>query len=347
MTLVRDRGARSADRGAGTVRGARSARLARRHEPSAGRLLELGGGRAPVWRRRRLRGARRARWLALRDAQPDVIASRVQRWHRRVLLVCAGCTFSVDALQDHRPVGDPDLAVGDPADWRPGPTARSRCRDLTAPPPPRSDADPCAGAPRSAANTVAAACVIGQPPTIDGDLTDWPTAQFLPLSKTNAAQANGTWDDAASPTTRDSSARYSRALGSDVSLRRDFDHRRHPRSTPNHRRASDNDALEIFVDGKHDRSAPATAATTGSSSIPPTAEGRRRKVAVVASPRPAPPRGVEAGTGPRSEPSRRRSRGASSAAARSRPGASSASISSSTTTTATDDTTRDRDLILL
>jgi hypothetical protein len=177
----------------------------------------------------------------------------VQRWTVAVLLVCAGCKFSVDAIQDPGPVGDPDLAVGDPADLASGAAGDLGAVDLTVPPPPDLTPDPCAGAPALGVGNFAASCVIGQPPTIDGDLSDWPTAQFLPLSKTNAAQANGSWDTGVANDSN-SSARYLvrwdlTYLYVAISITDDI--RRTP--NPSGSQLSNNDAIEIFVDGNHSR----------------------------------------------------------------------------------------------
>jgi len=171
-----------------------------------------------------------------------------------MLLVCAGCKFSVDAIKDPGPIGDLDLAVADPGDMAIAAVGDLDPVDLTVLPPPDLTPDPCAGAPPLGVNNIAAACVIGQPPTIDGDLSDWPTAQFLPLSKTNAAQANGSWDTAIA-NDANSSARYFvrwdlTYLYVAISIADDI------RETPNPpgSQLSNNDAVEIFVDGNHSRS---------------------------------------------------------------------------------------------
>jgi hypothetical protein len=169
------------------------------------------------------------------------------------LVVCAaGCSFSIRASDG---VGDApdlattvdDLATSDPADLATISDLTVVVHDLTV--------DPCAGAPTLGSGNVAAQCVIGNPPTVDGNLADWPMAQFLPMTKTTSAQANGTWDTSV-PNDANSSARFSvkwdlQYLYVAVSISDDV------RNTPNSGTTSlsNNDALEIFVAGQHDRAA--------------------------------------------------------------------------------------------
>jgi len=116
----------------------------------------------------------------------------VRIWIVAAALVFAGCNFNIRALTL---VDDSDLAVaGGAADLAMPSTADLGPADLSVQSPPDLRPDPCAGAPALGVNNVAAQCVIGTPPTIDGDLSDWPMAQFLPVTKAVAAQANGTWD---------------------------------------------------------------------------------------------------------------------------------------------------------
>jgi hypothetical protein len=167
-------------------------------------------------------------------------------------LVCAGCQFSLRAL-DNVGTGDvPDLAVADAVDLAVGDPIDLATADLTAVVHDLT-VDPCAGAPALGVNNIAAQCVIGNPPTIDGNLADWPLAQFLPMSKTTSAQANGTWDTAVANDTN-SSARFfvqwdTTYLYVAISIADDV------RNTPNTGTTalSNNDAVEIFLDGNHSR----------------------------------------------------------------------------------------------
>ena len=171
-----------------------------------------------------------------------------------MLFVCAGCKFSVDALQGIGAVGGDDLAVSQPDDLAVDPMPDLATLDLTMPSsPPDLVPDPCVGAPALGSSNLAAQCVIGTPPKIDGDLSDWPLAQFVAMTKATSAQANGTWDVAGIPNDTNSSARFFvrwdlTYLYVAVSIADDV------RNTPNTGSAiSNNDALEIFVDGQHDR----------------------------------------------------------------------------------------------
>jgi len=183
----------------------------------------------------------------------------VQRSAVALLVLCAGCKFSVDALKNLGDTTGGDLAVGAPADLATGGGAAdvdlATLADLAAPAaPPDLLADPCAGAPSLGNGNVAAQCVIGTPPTIDGNLADWPTASFLSMTKATAAQANGTWDVTGIPNDTNASARYFvrwdlSYLYVAVSITDDVQNT--PNSTGS--QLSENDALEIFVDGKHDQ----------------------------------------------------------------------------------------------
>lgn len=168
-----------------------------------------------------------------------------------LLLVCAGCRFSVDAITD-TPAPD-DLATSAAGDLATSLMLDLGVADLTVVPPDDLTPDPCAGAPALGINNIGAQCVIGNPPTIDGDLSDWPMAQFLPMTKATAAQANGSWDTGVANDTNSSARYYVRwdltylyvaiAAADDI------------RQTPNSGSAiSNNDAIEIFVDGNHSRS---------------------------------------------------------------------------------------------
>jgi hypothetical protein len=166
-----------------------------------------------------------------------------------MLLVCAGCRFTVDAIEG---LGAPDdLPAADPVDLAASEEPDLGATDLATAP---GDLvpDPCGSAPALGAGNVAAQCVIGKPPVIDGDLADWPLAGFLAITKSSAAQNSGTWDTAV-PNDANSSARYFvewdlSYLYVAVSVTDDV------RNTPNvPPQLTDNDAVEVFVDGKHDR----------------------------------------------------------------------------------------------
>ena len=183
----------------------------------------------------------------------------MQRSTVALLVLCAGCKFSVDALKNLGDTAGGDLGVAAPDDLATGGGAAdvdlAALADMGAPAaPPDLVADPCAGAPALGAGNLAAQCVIGAPPTIDGNLADWPTASFLPMTKTTAAQANGTWDVTGIPNDTNSSARYFvrwdlSYLYVAVSITDDVQNT--PNTTPS--QLSENDAVEIFVDGKHDQ----------------------------------------------------------------------------------------------
>ena len=178
-----------------------------------------------------------------------------------MLLVCAGCKFSVDALKGIGDVAGSDLAVADDlamggGGGGGGTDDLAMLVDMAMPAtPPDLVPDPCAGAPALGNGNLAAQCVIGTPPTIDGNLADWPSASFLPMSKTTSAQANGTWDVTGIPNDTNSSARYMvrwdlSYLYVAVSVTDDVQNTPNPAGS----QISENDALEIFVDGGHEQS---------------------------------------------------------------------------------------------
>lgn len=183
----------------------------------------------------------------------------MQRFTVALLLLCAGCRFSIDALNGGDVAGG-DLAVAD--DLAMGGGVVDAAADLAmggdmAMPsgPPDLVADPCAGAPALGSGNVAAQCVIGTPPTIDGNLADWPMSSFLPMTKTSSAQANGTWDVSGIPNDANASARYFvrwdlSYLYVAVSINDDVQNT--PNTMPS--QLSENDAIEIFVDGGHEQS---------------------------------------------------------------------------------------------
>jgi len=161
-----------------------------------------------------------------------------------VLSGVCGCTFDVPAL-DVPASGLPDL-LAVPVDAEPAAPP-----DLATP-----DAqpdDPCA-APLPVANTISAACVIGSPPTIDGNLADWPTALFTnTLSYATAAEHTGTWS--ATPADNDLNSSAVFALRWDQSFLylavRVSDQTRSSVQANYY----EGDSVEIYVDGQHDRAA--------------------------------------------------------------------------------------------
>ncbi len=176
-----------------------------------------------------------------------------------MLLVCAGCKFTVDALKGIGDVAGSDLGVADDlavGGGGGGSVDLATPVDVALPAgPPDLVPDPCAGAPALGSGNTAAQCVIGTPPTIDGKLDDWPTASFLPMTKTTSAQANGTWDVAGIANDINSSARWFvrwdlQYLYVAVSISDDVQNTPNPPGS----QISDNDAIEIFVDGGHERS---------------------------------------------------------------------------------------------
>ena len=174
-----------------------------------------------------------------------------------LVVVCGGCHFKVGAIPGvdlgdtpDRPdlagsIGGDDLGLGE-VDFS-GVTLDLAGVDLTM--------DPCGTPTALGQGNVAAQCVIGAPPTIDGDLTDWPTASFLPLTHVTAEGSSvaSTWHSSDTANDADSSARYfvkwdrtylyvAASITDDVL------------KTPNSGdQLSYNDALEIFLDGAHDR----------------------------------------------------------------------------------------------
>ncbi|HEX6837596.1 MAG TPA: sugar-binding protein [Polyangia bacterium] len=186
----------------------------------------------------------------------------MQRCTVALLFVCAGCKFSVHALTGIGDVADlavvDDLATGGGGGSGGGGTSDDLATilDLAMPAgPPDLVPDPCVGAPALGNGNVAAQCVIGTPPTIDGNLADWPINSFLPMTKTTSAQATGTWDVAGIPNDTNSSARWLvrwdlSYLYVAVSVTDDVQNTPNPAGS----QISENDAIEIFVDGGHERS---------------------------------------------------------------------------------------------
>jgi hypothetical protein len=161
-----------------------------------------------------------------------------------VLLGVGGCRFVLQGLPlTAAPAdagggggGQPDLlAAGDLA-------------------PPAPDLlDPCAGAPPPPAGALAAACVIGAPPTLDGKLDDWPAARFLPITRAAADYNEGAWPDGAPADDATLSGRFALAWDARalyIAVRVTDDVRVVSPANINNR-----DSLELFLDGDHDRAA--------------------------------------------------------------------------------------------
>ncbi len=118
--------------------------------------------------------------------------------------------------------------------------------------------DPCGGAsaaPDADGGIVGARCVIGAPPTVDGKLDDWKSADFTALNHRNAAQQGGTWSPSATQDDADCSARF--ALRWDqvylyFAVEYDDDVRGvHPASGLG--TIYLDDAVELYLDGNYDR----------------------------------------------------------------------------------------------
>jgi hypothetical protein len=163
-----------------------------------------------------------------------------------VLAGVGGCTFGVPGL------GETDAS-------QPPPDLSQVAVDSAAPPvppdlaiPDAAPADPCA-APLPVANTIGAACVIGNPPTLDGNLSDWPTALFSnTLSYATAAEHIGSWASLPADNDLNSSAVFA--------LRWDQTYLYLAVRVSDQSRSSvqvyyyDGDSVEIYLDGLHDRS---------------------------------------------------------------------------------------------
>jgi Carbohydrate family 9 binding domain-like len=159
-----------------------------------------------------------------------------------VWIVGCACRFTVDGVGDDAAAPGADLASsgadqGAP-DFAPAPDLADPCGTVASP-------DPSAAP---------AACVIGTPPVIDGDLADWPAARFT-QTVTHASAGTyqaGAWTGSFSTDDADCSAEF--ALAWDASFLyvavRAFDQTRASPPTPNDWEV---DSLELYVDGLHDR----------------------------------------------------------------------------------------------
>lgn len=170
-----------------------------------------------------------------------------------MVFACAGCRFSVNGATGGGVGGggggggspEGDLGAGGEVDFAGVALDLSGAGDLTL--------DPCGNAPPLGAGNLAAQCTIGDPPTLDGDLADWVIGDFRPLTRANAARADGEWYPSEATNDLDLSARFfikwdETYLYIAASITDDI--RQAPYGPPD---LQHNDALEIYLDGKHDR----------------------------------------------------------------------------------------------
>jgi hypothetical protein len=117
--------------------------------------------------------------------------------------------------------------------------------------------DPCGNATVGDAD-LGARCMIGAPPTINGNADDWAQGQFVSLTHANAAFNGGTGTWTGDPTQDDADCSSRFALGWDkealyvVVVARDDVRAIHPAETNYY----NDDATELFFDGDGDRSGP-------------------------------------------------------------------------------------------
>lgn len=164
------------------------------------------------------------------------------------LVLCAACRFGVpssgvDGSEDLAlPMAADDLAVADAA----------------LPPPPDLSVDPCGPALTPPAGVVAARCVIGDPPALDGDLGEWGALEYtLTHENAQAQSASNSWTGTPAVDDADSSAQFSVRWDLSylyVAIHVTDDIRGVHPSAPNYATYLD-DAAELYVDGLHDRTA--------------------------------------------------------------------------------------------
>jgi hypothetical protein len=168
----------------------------------------------------------------------------VQRCVVAVLVFCGACRFTVEGLNNDS--GSADLAQGGGDDLAVPPGSDLAGLDLL-------PADPCGNPPALGSGNVAAQCVIGNPPHLDGDLADWPANLFTSMTKSTVV-ATGTWSNDPGVDDADLSGRWAVRWDLNfvyvaVAVTDDI------RKTPNSTALTDNDAAELFFDGNHDRTA--------------------------------------------------------------------------------------------
>ena len=160
------------------------------------------------------------------------------------LLLCAACTFRfsgvpIDNSADlATPAGD-DLAV-------------VAAGDLAA-------ADPCGPSFTPQGSTLAVKCAIGTPPSLDGDLSEWGTLDYK-LTHTNAQSQSSAaaWTGTPAQDDADSSAQFSLRWDLSylfVAVHVDDDIRGLHPNAPMYQPYLD-DAIELYLDGLHDRTGP-------------------------------------------------------------------------------------------
>jgi hypothetical protein len=170
------------------------------------------------------------------------------------VLSFGGCRFNVDGISgnggatdlahgDDQGAGEFDLAgvVVDMAGQPPTDLATAMV-DMTP--------DPC-----GSAGAIAAHCVIGSPPTVDGNLADWPDNLFTRMTHSTQGvitSSGSNWQG--NPADDDDDLSVRRAVRWDltnlyVAIAVTDD----KRETPNNTLQTQNDAAELFLDGLHDR----------------------------------------------------------------------------------------------
>lgn len=177
----------------------------------------------------------------------------MQRRALALALLVGGCRFNLHAIDDVSPSVSVDLATAAAVpDLSAGIGVAD---DLATAPALDLASDPCANPPALGGGNLAAQCVIGNPPTVDGNLADWPPlAQWTSARRASAALSGGSWQNDPSQDDPDCSAKFFvrwdlSYLYVAVSVTDDI--RNVPNSPPG---LTDNDAVELFFDGLHDRS---------------------------------------------------------------------------------------------
>ncbi len=159
------------------------------------------------------------------------------------LVLCGACNFTITPLTiddgADLAVAVPDLATSDAA----------MAPDL--------GVDPCAPARTPPQNVLGIRCVIGNPPVLDGDLSEWGTLDYSLNHRNAQAQTSGAWQDDPVADDADCSATY--ALRWDlgylyVAMHVADDIRGVHPGAPGYQPYLD-DAVELYLDGNGDRTA--------------------------------------------------------------------------------------------
>jgi hypothetical protein len=159
-------------------------------------------------------------------------------------LLVAGCHFGVSGVDEGMPGDD----GGSPADLT-GPGGD----DLTNVPP--DLVDPCGSPPTPVSGAIVASCVIGSPPVIDGDLSDWPTSLFTnSVRHATADYTSGQFSGNETNNDADISGAFAVRWDADnlYIAATITDDQRSVTSTTYY----DDDAIEILIDGFGDRDPP-------------------------------------------------------------------------------------------